>query len=130
MVITQRDEWEDHYRLMESLASGALVMTDPMVALPAGLIDNVNIIVYNSTKTLKELIKYYLKPENKKQRKRIALNGYKLVMGRHRCWHRLEELLFGRPLTNVDQPDAEAPEKEKRLKSTAWHTEDTDLQIL
>ena len=112
VVITQRDEWEDHYRLMESLASGALVMTDPMVILPAGLVDRANIIVYDNPKMLKELIKYYLKPENEKERKSIAHKGYKLVMGRHRCWHRLEELLFGSPLTNVDQHNAPAPEKE------------------
>ena len=109
VVITQRDEWEDHYRLMESLASGSLVLTDPMIALPAGLVDRVNIVVYESPKVLKELIKYYLKPENEKERRRIAYQGYRLVMGRHRCWHRIEELLFGRPLTNVDQLNAPAP---------------------
>ncbi|VEU45120.1 unnamed protein product [Pseudo-nitzschia multistriata] len=111
VVIAQRDEWEDHFRLMESLASGALVMTDRMVALPAGLEDKVNIVIYDNPKMLKDLIKYYTKPKNKNKRKRIALKGYNLVMGRHRSWHRLEELLFGRPLTNVDQPDAPAPKK-------------------
>ena len=109
VVITQRDEWEDHYRLMESLASGSLVLTDRMIALPAGLVDRVNIVVYESPKVLKELIKYYLKPENEKERRSIAYQGYRLVMGRHRCWHRIEELLFGRPLTNVDQLNAPAP---------------------
>ena len=113
VVITQRDEWEDHYRLMESLASGALVMTDSMVALPEGLVDKVNIVVYDSPKMLKELIKYYLKPENKNKRKKRASRGYNLVMGRHRDWHRLETLLFGRPLTYVDRPDGRAPPKEK-----------------
>mmetsp|Transcript_19777 Transcript_19777/g.40695 ORF Transcript_19777/g.40695 Transcript_19777/m.40695 type:complete len:595 (+) Transcript_19777:221-2005(+) len=112
VVIAQRDEWEDHYRLMESLASGALVMTDRMIALPAGLKDKVNIVIYDNRKMLKDLVKYYLKAENKHKRKRIASQGYKLVMGRHRSWHRLEALLFGRPLTNVDQPNAPAPEKE------------------
>jgi hypothetical protein len=112
VVITQRDEWEDHYRLMESLASGALVMTDSMVALPEGFIDKVNILVYDSPKMLKYLIKHYLKPENENERKRIASKGHKLVMGRHRCWHRLEELLFGKPLTYVDQRDLRSPPKE------------------
>jgi hypothetical protein len=112
VVITQRDEWEDHYRLMESLASGALVMTDSMVALPEGLVDKVNIVVYDSPNMLKELIRYYLKPEHKNKRKRIASKGYNLVMGRHRDWHRLETLLFGRPLTYVDRPDGRAPPKE------------------
>jgi hypothetical protein len=130
VVITQRDEWEDHYRLMESLASGALVMTDPMVALPAGLVDTVNIIMYDNPKMLKELIKYYLKPENEKERRSIAHKGYKLAMGRHRCWHRLEELLFGSPLTNVDQHNAPAPEKEEQPDSSYRHAEDMSLHIL
>eukprot|EP00534_Pseudo-nitzschia_fraudulenta_P007548 CAMPEP_0201147110 /NCGR_PEP_ID=MMETSP0851-20130426/8702_1 /ASSEMBLY_ACC=CAM_ASM_000631 /TAXON_ID=183588 /ORGANISM="Pseudo-nitzschia fraudulenta, Strain WWA7" /LENGTH=591 /DNA_ID=CAMNT_0047422863 /DNA_START=85 /DNA_END=1860 /DNA_ORIENTATION=+ len=112
VVIAQRDGWEDHYRLTESLASGALVMTDPMVALPPGLVDGVNIVVYDSPEMLKERIKHYLKPENKKERKRIALKGYRLVMGKHRSWHRLEELLFGKPLTHANDPNAPAPEKE------------------
>lgn len=113
IVITQRDEWEDHYRLMESLASGALVMTDSMVALPNGLKDKVNIVVYDNPKMLKELIRYYLDPKHKDERKKIATKGYKLVMGQHRCWHRLEELLFGQPLTNAYQYDAPAPTKER-----------------
>eukprot|EP00535_Pseudo-nitzschia_heimii_P001862 CAMPEP_0197175124 /NCGR_PEP_ID=MMETSP1423-20130617/1426_1 /TAXON_ID=476441 /ORGANISM="Pseudo-nitzschia heimii, Strain UNC1101" /LENGTH=567 /DNA_ID=CAMNT_0042624199 /DNA_START=426 /DNA_END=2129 /DNA_ORIENTATION=+ len=115
IVITQRDGWEDHYRLMESLVSGAMVMTDTMVALPDGLVDKTNIVVYDSPKMLKDLIKYYLKPENKNERKRIAKKGYKLVMGRHRSWHRLEELLFGKPLTNANEPYAPAPPKEALL---------------
>ena len=112
VVVTQRDEWEDHYRLMESLASGVLVMTDAMVALPEGFVDGVNIVVYENPKQLKELIRYYLKSSNKKKRLKIATRGYQLAMGRHRCWHRLEELLFGRPLTNFLQPDSQAPPKE------------------
>jgi hypothetical protein len=130
VVITQRDEWEDHYRLMESLAGGALVMTDPMVILPAGLVDKVNIIMYDNPKMLKALIKYYLKPENEKERRSIAHKGYKLVMGRHRCWHRLEELLFGSPLTNVDQHNAPAPEKEEQPESSYRHAEDMSIHIL
>ena len=112
IVIAQRDEWEDHYRLMESLASGALVMTDSMVALPDGLQDKVNIVVYDNPKHLKELVRYYLDPKQKEKRKKIASKGYKLVMGRHRCWHRLEELLFGQPLTNAYQHDAPTPPKD------------------
>eukprot|EP00536_Pseudo-nitzschia_multiseries_P008616 jgi/Psemu1/287921/fgenesh1_pg.221_\ len=112
VVIAQRDEWEDHYRLMESLASGALVMTDRMVALPEGLEDGVGLLVYDSPKHLKELLKTYLKPKNKAKRRRIARKGYETVMGRHRSWHRLEELVFGRPLTNAFQPEGPAPEKE------------------
>mmetsp|Transcript_19150 Transcript_19150/g.44370 ORF Transcript_19150/g.44370 Transcript_19150/m.44370 type:complete len:617 (-) Transcript_19150:104-1954(-) len=112
VVIAQRDEWEDHYRLMESLASGALVMTDRMIALPEGLEDGKSIVVYDSPQQLKQLLKKYLKPDHKAERRRIAKKGYEAVMGRHRAWHRLEELLLGRPLTNAYQPNAPAPEKE------------------
>jgi len=112
VVVTQRDEWEDHYRLMESLASGALVMTDSMMALPEGFVNGKNIVVYDSPKHLKELIRYYLKSANKAERLEIATNGYKLAMGRHRCWHRLEEVLFGKPLTNFNKPNDPAPPKE------------------
>ena len=34
VVVCQRDLWEGHYRLMEALAGGAMVMTDPMHPLP------------------------------------------------------------------------------------------------
>jgi hypothetical protein len=120
VVVTQRDEYEDHYRLMESLASGALVMTDKMLAMPAGLVDKVNVIVYDSPAELKKLVRYYLQPENEKERRRIALEGFKLVMGRHRCWHRLEELIFGQPMTSVYKPYELAPKKEERSDSMYW----------
>ncbi|KAG7357427.1 glycosyl transferase group 1 protein [Nitzschia inconspicua] len=126
VVVTQRDEWEDQYRLMESLASGALVMTDDMLAMPDGLIDKVNVIVYDSPTSLKTLIRYYLHPDNEAERKRIALEGYKLVMGRHRCWHRLEELVFGEPLTNAYQPYKPAPIKEQGSTSVYWMDTDGD----
>lgn len=109
VVVAQRDEWEDHYRLMESLASGALVMTDPMLAAPAGLKNKTNVIVYDSPENLKQLIKYYLK--NDEKRRAIAKKGYQLALGRHRSWHRLEEILFGKPLTHVDKANKSPPKK-------------------
>lgn len=118
VVVTQRDEWEDHYRLMESLASGAMVLTDRMLAMPLGMEDRVNVVVYKDQKDLKDLIRHYLRHEE--ERKTIASAGYKLVMGRHRCWHRLEELLFGRPLTHVDRPFDSAPAKEARPANIYW----------
>lgn len=124
VVIAQRDEWEDHYRLMESLASGALVLSDPMIAPPAGLKDKVNIVFFSNTTELKKHIRYYLLPKNKEERKRIALEGYKLAMGRHRSWHRIEELLFGEPITNVNRPYAAAPEKKEHPESTYWITDE------
>ena len=114
VVVAQRDEWDDHYRLMESLASGALVMTDPVIAPPAGLQNKTNIIIYENESQLKKLIRYYLKNDSK--RRAIAKKGFELAAGRHRAWHRIEEILFGRPLTHVDSPYTKL-EKHKRPKT-------------
>jgi hypothetical protein len=112
VVVAQRDEWEDHYRLMEALASGALVLTDPMLAMPEGLKNATNVVIYNSLESIPQIIKYYL--ENDKERHHIAKQGFELAMGRHRAWHRMEKVLFGSPQTNVDKPYASAPERRTR----------------
>jgi hypothetical protein len=104
VVVAQRDEWEDHYRLFESLASGAMVLADAMLAPPHGLKNKTNVVLYDSPQSLERLIKYYLDKKNKRRRLSIAKQGYQLAMGRHRCWHRVEEILFGQPLTQVDRP--------------------------
>jgi hypothetical protein len=98
-----------------------------MIAMPAGLIDGVNIVVYDSPSSLKKLIRHYLQPEHEEERKKIAIEGYKVAMGRHRCWHRLEELLFGRPLTNVDSSTLIPPIREKRPESMFWVAEEDAL---
>tara|TARA_B110001450_G_scaffold200453_1_gene189373 strand:+ start:186 stop:467 length:282 start_codon:yes stop_codon:yes gene_type:complete len=40
VVATQRSLWEDHLWLMEALAAGCLVLTDPMMLLPHGLVEH------------------------------------------------------------------------------------------
>jgi hypothetical protein len=112
VVVAQRDEWEDHYRLYESLASGALVLTDPMLALPEGLVNGTNLLVYETLEDLELLLTYYLKHDEERQE--IAKRGFAMVMGRHRTWHRMEQILFGEPQTSVDKPYAEAPRKQER----------------
>jgi glycosyltransferase involved in cell wall biosynthesis len=112
VVVAQRDEWEDHYRLYESLASGALVLTDPMLALPEGLVNGTNLLVYDTLQDLERLLTYYLKHDEERQE--IAKRGFSMVMGRHRSWHRMEQILFGQPQTSVDKPYAEAPRKQER----------------
>jgi hypothetical protein len=112
VVVAQRDEWEDHYRLYESLASGALVLTDPMLALPEGLVNGTNLLVYETLQDLEHLLTYYL--EHDEERQEIAKRGFAMVMGRHRTWHRMEQILFGQPQTSVDKPYAEAPRKQER----------------
>ena len=114
MIVPQRDEWEDHYRILESLASGALVFTDRMLSLPEGLVDGENIVVFDSEQHLKELILHYLHPNNDDLRLAIARNGWEEVMGRHRGWHQVETMLFGRPLTQVDQPYKRPPPRKER----------------
>lgn len=124
VVISQRDEYEDHWRLMESMASGAMVMTDVMLAPPLGLEDRVNVVVYKDPEELKDLIRYYKRHDD--ERKKIARKGYELAMGRHRCWHRMEELIFGTSLSHVDRPFDPAPPKEPRPQKIQWLFDDKE----
>ena len=93
VVVAQRDRWEGHYRLMEALAGGALVMTDPMHPLPYLLENGVNVIVYSSLKELKEKILYYVRHE--KERLEIAVRGHNVAMNHHRSWHVMERIVLG-----------------------------------
>jgi hypothetical protein len=97
VVVSQRDDWEDHFRLLEALVSGALVMTDFMHGLPAGFENGKNLIVYTSPQDLVDLILYYL--EHDEERLQVASAGRLLAMERHRTWHRIEDIVFGEPLT-------------------------------
>jgi hypothetical protein len=99
VVVAQRDLWEDHYRLFEAFVGGAMVMTDMMISLPAGLVDGKNIIMYRSLKELRQLLLYYLDPEQDKIRLEIAQKGYEVAMGQHRSYHRMEEVFFGKRLS-------------------------------
>jgi hypothetical protein len=99
VVVAQRDNWEDHYRLFEAISCGALVMTDPMLSLPDELVDGENIIVYRSLDHLRKLVLYYLDPAHNDERLRIARAGWKLAMGRHRTYHWMEELFFGQRIS-------------------------------
>ena len=131
IIVAQRDEWEDHYRFMESLATGALVLTDAMVGLPKGLVHGKNILVYDSTESLREQLLYYLDPQNDKERLSVAKKGWELVMGHHRCWHRVEELVFGTAQTAVDAVYGDAvygvspPPRRERIKSGKRIKKDT-----
>jgi hypothetical protein len=109
VVVASHDEWEGHWRLWESMASGALVLSEPMVAPPAGLENGTNIIVYDSAESLRQLILYYLKHD--KERRKIAQRGQKLALGLHRSWHGLERVLFGKPLTRASEPFSKAPRR-------------------
>lgn len=118
VVVAQRDEWEGHYRLLEALASGAMVFADKALALPDGLEHKKSVILYDSAKSLEDSLLYYLRPNLDKVRLSIARKGWQVAMGRHRSWHRVEEVLYGKPLTQVDRPlDPAPPRKREYLQS-------------
>lgn len=100
VLAQQRDDWEDHFRLFESIIGGALVMTDTMLSLPEGLVDKESIIVYKSLAELNELLAYYLDPGNEAQRLAIARAGWKIAVSRHRTYHWMERIFFGRRITS------------------------------
>ena len=96
VVVSQRDTWEGHYRLMEGLMSGAMIMSDPITFLPVGLSDRESIVIYNSLNDLAEKIRYYLQDnEGKIERIRIAKAGRKVAMEHHQPHQRYERLMLG-----------------------------------
>lgn len=95
VVVAQRDTWEDHWRLFEAIISGALVMTDTILAMPDGLVHRESIVMYSSLEELKEKLGYYLDPSNEAERIAIAAKGRFVAMDRHRSWHRMEEIALG-----------------------------------
>ena len=101
VVVTQRDKWEDHYRLFEAMSGGAMAISDAMLSLPKGLVNGTHLVLFQSVEELNSLIEHYL--SNKDQRLQIANEGWRLALQKHRSWHRMEELVFGCPLTNVNE---------------------------
>ncbi|KAL7478081.1 hypothetical protein ACHAW6_003864 [Cyclotella cf. meneghiniana] len=96
VVVSQRDRWEGHFRLMEGLMSGAMIMSDPITFLPVGLADRESIVIYNSLNDLAEQIRYYLQDnEGKKERISIAKAGRKVAMEHHQPHQRYERLVLG-----------------------------------
>ena len=97
IVLAQRDRWEDHFRLDEALLSGALVMTDPQLIYPHGIIvdgDHQNIVVYHSILEMEIKIRYYLNPRNEEERIQIGQRGRELALTHHRIWQLAERLLL------------------------------------
>jgi hypothetical protein len=99
-VVTQQDGWEDHYRLMEAMISGTMIITDRMLSLPEGYEDGVSIVLFSSPLELKEKIKYYAASENALERQKIAAAGRRLALQSHRSWHVLEKVIFGHAQTD------------------------------
>lgn len=112
VVVAQRDEWEDHYRLQEAIVSGAMVMTDTMLGLPQGLVHGESVVVYSNIQELHDNLEYYL--QHSEERIQIAKRGRRIAMSRHRSWHHMEEIVFGVPVTvcnktHNDGGDARCP---------------------
>jgi len=99
VIVAQRDSWEDHYRLFEAICGGALVMSDPMITLPDDMSDGQHLVFYHSLDHLRGLLLYYLDPVHEEKRLQIARAGWNLAMARHRSYHWMEQLFFGRRLT-------------------------------
>ena len=93
VVLAQRDKWEGHMRLMECLLSGALVLHDPQVYYPYGLVDGVNIVVYHSIVDLEEKILYYLNPANEQERIMIGQFGREIALAENLHSINMERLL-------------------------------------
>ena len=100
VVVAQRDQWEDHFRLFEALSSGAMVLMDEMLSLPHTLEDGESVVFFRSLDDLQEKAMYYL--EHTEERLAIARKGWEISMTAHRSWHRLEEMLFGKALTKTN----------------------------
>jgi hypothetical protein len=100
IVVAQKDTHEDHYRLMEALVSGAMVMSDVMLSIPKDFEDGKSIVFYRNMSDLRTKIIYYL--QNNTERLSIAKIGWNLAMNRHRSWHRMEEVLFGKVLSSAN----------------------------
>jgi len=107
IVVTQRDNWEDHYRLMEALISGAMVMTDRMLSLPHGLENGTSVVEFDSAQDLRSKILFYT--SHPKERVEIARKGREVSMLQHRTWHRIEEIIFGKPLSDCSGVDPGNP---------------------
>ena len=122
VVVAQRDIWDGDYGLFDALAGGALVMMDPMLAMPRGLVDGKNVIVYHSREDLEDMLLYYLSPEQEEVRLEIARNGYELAMGLHRTYHQVEEIFFGMPLSSstlpLNTPKEEPPTRKENIPAT------------
>jgi len=109
VVVSQRDEWEDHYRLFEALVSGAMVMTDKMLALPQGLENGMSVVEYQSAHDLCYQLLYYM--QHSEERLEIARRGREVAMRQHRAWHRMEEIVFGKILSDCSgaKPGSSCP---------------------
>jgi len=94
IVLAQRDNWEDHFRLDEALLSGALVLHDPQTYWPHMMVDGVNFVLYHNMSDLRSKILYYLDPLNEEKRIGIGQRGRELALNHHRVWDQAERVFL------------------------------------
>ena len=99
IVVAQRDGWSDHYRLMEALSSGAMVIADETLILPRGLRHAESLVIFDSFSDLREKLLYYVQHDT--ERLKIAQRGWEIAMGYHRSWHAQGFVIFGQPVTHA-----------------------------
>ena len=104
VVVAQRDGWVGHYRLLESMVGGALVLADVTQDLPKGLRHGQSLLVYHNLTELRQYIVHYLHHDTTRQK--IAQRGWEIAMGYHRSWHLMESFLYGTPQSHVNEPYA------------------------
>lgn len=118
VVVCQRDSWVDHYRLLEAMTGGAMVIADTTQILPRGLRDGESVVLFHSFSDLREKLLYYLHPNHDQERMDIAKRGWEIAMGYQRSWHLLETTIVGKPMTEVNKP-YEAMAEEIRTATTS-----------
>jgi len=80
-------------RYTETLACGGFLLADrPRDLDRLGYVDGKHLIIYDGLDDFKDKVMYYLKPENEKERGRIAKAGRKLVVKNHSNRIRVKEM--------------------------------------
>jgi len=92
VVVSQRDNYEGMYRLMEAFAGGALVVADAMLVPPKYMVDGEHYVVYHSHDDMHDKVMYYL--ECAGERLRIAYNGWKMAQSHYRSHHMMENIIL------------------------------------
>ncbi len=105
VVVVQGDEWEfmgENSNLWTAMAySGAMVLTDVLLAPPRGVQNTTNVVTFSSWSKLIRLIHYYHAHKNQNERTEIAKAGLDLVWNKYRDVHVVEQVLFGNRKTTI-----------------------------
>lgn len=95
VVFNSHTPWEisgSNVRLFEICGSGAFQLTDTTLYTNKIFRINREIACYNDLKELKEKVDYYLRKENKEERRKIAERGYIRAINDHTYEKRVNEL--------------------------------------